>query len=70
MIKKGKVNFKFLAKTNEAYISVRYGCITFIDSYILSTSLDKLVKNLDEDVFMILKKEFLIIGIIWIKRVT
>ena len=34
-------------------------CIRFIDSYgFLSESLDKLVKNLDEDDFKILKKEF------------
>ena len=36
-----------------------YGCIRFIDSYrFLSESLDNLVKNLDEDDFKILKKEF------------
>ena len=36
-----------------------YGCIRFIDSYcFLSESLDKLVKNLDEDDFKILRKEF------------
>ena len=64
MIKKGKVKFKLLPKTSEVYISVRYGCITFIDSYrFLSSSLDKLVKSLDEDDFKILKKEFLIIVI-------
>ena len=46
-------------KRNEEYISVTYGCIRFIDSYrFLSSSLDKLVKNLDEDDFKILKKEF------------
>ena len=38
---------------------MRYGCITFIDSYrFLSSSLDKLVKNLDENDFLILKKVF------------
>ena len=35
------------------------GCIRFIDIYpVLSDSLDKLVKNLDEDDFKILKKDF------------
>ena len=57
--KKNKVKFEIIPKTNEEYISVRYGCIRFIDSYrFLSESLDKLVKNLDEDDFKILKKEF------------
>ena len=38
---------------------MKYGCIRFIDSYrFLSESLDKLVKNLDEDDFKLLKKEF------------
>ena len=58
-LKKDKVKFEIIPKTNEEYISVRYGCIRFIDSYrFLSESLDKLVKNLDEDDFIILKKEF------------
>ena len=58
-LKKDKVKFKIIPKTNEEYISVKYGCIRFIDSYrFLSESLDKLVKNLDEDDFKILKKEF------------
>ena len=36
-----------------------FGCIIFIDSYrFLSESLDKLVKNLDQDDVKILKKEF------------
>ena len=36
-----------------------YGCIRFIDSYrFLSSSLNSLVKNLDNDDFIILKKEF------------
>ena len=44
-------------------ISVTYGCIRFIDSYLfLSESLDKLVKNLDEDDFKIMKKEFRLNG--------
>ena len=58
-LKKDKVKFEIIPKTNEEYISVRYGCIRFIDSYrFLSESLDKLVKNLDEDDFKIVKKEF------------
>ena len=58
-LKKDKVNFKIIPKTNEEYIAVKYGCIRFIDSYrFLSESLDKLIKNLDEDDFKILKKEF------------
>ena len=58
-LKKDKVKFKIIPKTNEEYIAVKYGCIRFIDSYrFLSKSLDKLVKNLDEDDFRNLKKEF------------
>ena len=57
--KKNKVKFNIIPKTNEEYIAVKYCCIRFIDSYrFLSESLDKLVKNLDEDDFKILKKEF------------
>ena len=38
---------------------MKYGCSTFIDSYkFLSSSLDKLVENLDEDDFLILRKDF------------
>ena len=48
-----------MPKTNEEYIAVKYWCIRFIDSYrFLSESLDKLVKNLDEDDFKFLKKAF------------
>ena len=58
-LKKDKVKFKIIPKTNEEYISISYGCIRFIDSYrFLSESLDKLVKNLDEDDFKFLNKEF------------
>ena len=57
--KKDKVDFDIIPKTNEEYISVTYGCIRFIDSYrFLSSGLDSLVKNLDNDDFIILKKEF------------
>ena len=58
-LKNDKVKFKIIPKTNEEYIVVKYGCIRFIDSYrFLSESLDELVKNLDEEDFKILKKEF------------
>ena len=58
-LKKDKVKFKIIPKTDEEYIAVKYGCIRFIDSYrFLSESLDELLKNLDEDDFKILKKEF------------
>ena len=57
-LKKDKVKFEIIPKTNEEYNSVRYACIRIIDSYcFISESLDKLVKNLDEDDFKILKKE-------------
>ena len=56
-LKKDKVKLKIIPKTHEEYISVRHGCITFIDSYrFLSGSLDKLVESLDEDDFNIQKK--------------
>ena len=58
-LKKDKVKFEIIPKTNEECISVRYGCIRFIDSYrFLSEKMEKLLKNLDEDDFKILKKEF------------
>ena len=58
-LEKEKVKIKIIPKTYEEYISVKYGCIRFIDSYrFLSESLDKLVKNLDDIDFKILKKEF------------
>ena len=42
-----KVKFDIIPKTNEEYISVTYGCISFIDSYrFLSSSLGSLVKTL------------------------
>ena len=53
------MKFDIFSTTNEEYISVTYGCIRFIDSYrFLAMSLDGLVKNLNEDDFKILKKEF------------
>ena len=58
-LKNDKIKFKIIPKTNEEYISVTHSCIRFIDSYrFLSENLDNLVKNLDEDVFKILKKDF------------
>ena len=55
---KKKVKFKINLKTNGEYKSVSYGCIRFVDSYrFLSISSDKLVKKLDMDDFVILKKE-------------
>ena len=57
--KNDKLKLDILPKKNEEYISVSFGCIKFIDSYrFLSSSLDKSVKNLDDDDFEILKKEF------------
>ena len=45
--KRDNVKFEIIPKTDEKYISVRYGCIKFIDTYrFLSSSLDKLVKTL------------------------
>ena len=42
-----KVKFKIIPKLNEVYISVRHGCIRFIDSNrFLSSSLDSLAKTL------------------------
>ena len=58
-LKSEKVKFDIFPKTNEEYVSLSYGCIRFIESYrFLSSSLDKLVKNLDVDDFKILRKEF------------
>ena len=51
-LKKDRVKFKIIPKTNEEYNVVKYGCIRFIDNNrFLSESLDKLVKSLDEDDF-------------------
>ena len=58
-LKKDKVEFNIIPKTNQEYIAVEYGCNRFIDSYrFLSSGFDKLVQNLDEDDFKLLKKEF------------
>ena len=51
-----RVKFKIIAKTKEEYISVKYGCIGFIDSYLfLPSSLDSLVKTLVDNCQKILK---------------
>ena len=59
--KKGNVKFEIIPKTDEKHISVRYGCIKFIDTYrFLSSSLDKLVQTLvdnDHKTLKDLKKE-------------
>ena len=48
--KKDKVDFEIILKTDEEYISVTYGCFRFTDSYrFLSSSLDSLVKTLDDN---------------------
>ena len=54
--KKDKVNFEIIPITNEEYISVIYGCITFIDSYrFLSSGLYSLVKSLVDNSHKTLK---------------
>ena len=54
--KKDNVKFKIIPKTDEKYISVKYGCIKFIDTYrFLSSSLDKLVKTLVDNSHKTLK---------------
>ena len=46
------INLSVIPKTNEEYISVTYGCLRFIDSYrFLQSSLDELVKTLNEEDF-------------------
>ena len=55
--KNDKVKFKIIPKTNEEYNSVIYGCNRFSESYrFLSSSLNKLVKKLIEDDFVVSKK--------------
>ena len=57
--KNDKVKFDIIPKTNEEYISATYAGIRFVYSYrFLSSSLDSLVKNLDNNDFIILKKRF------------
>ena len=61
--KKDNVEFEIIPKTDEKYISVKYGCIKFIDTYrFLSSSLDKLVQTLVDNshkTLKNLKKEFI-----------
>ena len=54
--KNNKVKFKIIPKTNEKYISIKYGCIRFIDSYrFLSSSLVSLFKTLVDNSHKTLK---------------
>ena len=54
--KNDKVEFDNIPKTNEEYISVKFGCIKFIDSYrFLSSSLESLVKTLVDNSHKTLK---------------
>ena len=54
--KNDKVEMKTIPETNEEYISVKYGCITFIDSYrFLSSSLASLNKTLTDNSHKTLK---------------
>ena len=54
--KKDNVKFEIIPKTDQKYISVRYGCIKFIDTYrFLSSSLDKLVQTLVDNSHKTLK---------------
>ena len=70
-LKKLKVKFDIIPKTNKECISVTCGCIRFIDSYrFLSDSLDKLVKNVNNDDFLILIKEFSDKWQFFLKKIT
>ena len=54
--KKDNVKFEIIPKADEKYISVKYSCIKFIDTYrFLSSSLDKLVKTLVDNSHKTLK---------------
>ena len=54
--KDDKVKFDIKPKTNEEYISVKYGCIRYIASYrLLSSSLDSLVRTLVDNSHKTLK---------------
>ena len=47
---------KIIPKTNEEYLSIRYGCIRFIDSYrFLSSTLDSLAETLVDNSHKTLK---------------
>ena len=50
-MKKDKIKIDFIPKTNEEYMSIRYGCIRSIDSYrFLSSSLGSLVKTSTDNI--------------------
>ena len=54
--KNDKVKLKFIPKTNEGYISVRYSCFRFINSYgFLSNTWESLVETLVDNSHKILK---------------
>ena len=54
-----KANLDIIPKTNEEYISILYECIRFTDSYrFLSSCLEDLGKNFENDGFKVWKKEF------------
>ena len=54
--KNDEVKFKILPKTTKEYISVRYGCVRFVDSYrFLSSSLVSLGKTLIDNSHKTLK---------------
>ena len=54
--KKDNVEFKIIPKTDEKYISVKYGCINLIDTYRFPSSiLDKLVQTLVDNSHKTLK---------------
>ena len=46
--KNDKIKFDIIPKTKKKCKPVTYGCITFIDSYRLSSNLDSLVKTLSD----------------------
>ena len=49
-LRNDKVEINVIPKTNEENISAKHDCIRFTDSYRFpSESLNKIVKNLDED---------------------
>ena len=55
--KNDKVKSKIIPKTNEEYVSVRYGCVRFIDSYqFLLSSLDSFVKIFVDNSHKTIKK--------------
>ena len=54
--KKDNIEFKTIPETDEKYISVRYGCIKFVDTFrFLSSILDELVQTLVDNSHKTLK---------------